>query len=74
MLQLLISIVELCKNLEQKVAKLEEKNKILEIENAELRERLGLNSRNSSLPSSKELYKIKNDYSNLKEIISSKVA
>ncbi len=61
MLQLLISIVELCKNLEQKVAKLEEKNKILEIENAELRERLGLNSRNSSLPSSKELYKIKKD-------------
>ncbi|WCR59723.1 MAG: hypothetical protein PG978_001171 [Wolbachia endosymbiont of Ctenocephalides felis wCfeF] len=39
MLQLLISIVELYKNLEQKVAKLEEKNKILEIENAELRER-----------------------------------
>lgn len=61
MLQLLISIVELCKNLEQKVAKLEEKNKILKIENAELRERLGLNSRNSSLPSSKELYKIKKD-------------
>ncbi|WP_353279066.1 IS66 family transposase [Wolbachia endosymbiont (group B) of Longitarsus flavicornis] len=57
----MISIVELCKNLEQKVAKLEEKNKILEIENAELRERLGLNSRNSSLPSSKELYKIKKD-------------
>ncbi len=61
MLQLLISIVELCKNLEQKVVKLEEKNKILKIENAELRERLGLNSRNSSIPTSKELYKIKKD-------------
>ncbi|GFQ76690.1 IS66 family transposase [Trichonephila clavata] len=61
MLQLLIGVVKLCKNLEQKVAKLEEKNKILEIENAELRERLGLNSRNSSIPSSKELYKIKKD-------------
>ncbi len=34
-------------------------NKALKHENAELRERLGLNSRNSSIPSSKELYKIK---------------
>ncbi|GFY65212.1 IS66 family transposase [Trichonephila inaurata madagascariensis] len=34
-------------------------NKALKIENAELRERLGLSSKNSSIPSSKELYKIK---------------
>lgn len=42
---------------------MKKKNKILKIENAELRERLGLNSRNSSIPTSKELYKIKKDAS-----------
>ena len=57
----LISLVELCKSLEQKIAELEEENKILKIENAELRERLGINSRNSSIPTSKELYEIKED-------------
>ena len=61
MFQLLISLVELYKNLEQKVVRLDGENKILKIENAELRERLGLNARNSSIPSSKELYKIKKD-------------
>ena len=59
MLQLLIGLVEFCKSLEQKIAKLEEENKTLKIENAELKERLSLNSRNSSIPSSKELYKMK---------------
>ena len=34
-------------------------NKKLSHENIRLRERLGLNSRTSSIPSSKELYKIK---------------
>ncbi|GFT91580.1 hypothetical protein NPIL_261811 [Nephila pilipes] len=43
----------------QKVGFLEKENKTLKIENAELKERLGLNSRNSSIPSSKELYKMK---------------
>ncbi|GFY65289.1 transposase IS66 family protein [Trichonephila inaurata madagascariensis] len=66
-------LLELCKNLQQKIEKLEAKierlereneslkaeNKALKIENAELRERLGLSSKNSSIPSSKELYKIK---------------
>lgn len=75
MLQILVGLVELCKNLEQKVvrleeenknlekkvARLEEENKILKAEKNELRERLGLNSRNSSIPTSKELYKIKRD-------------
>lgn len=59
MFQLLIKLIELCKNLKQKVGGLEEENKTLKIENAELKERLGLNSRNSSIPSSKELYKMK---------------
>lgn len=59
MFQLLIKLIELCKNLKQKVGVLEEENKTLKIENAELKERLGLNSRNSSIPSSKELYKMK---------------
>jgi transposase len=56
---LLISLVELCKDLKGKILTLEEKNKALEIENTELKERLSLNSRNSSIPSSKELYKMK---------------
>ncbi|MBS9529058.1 IS66 family transposase, partial [Wolbachia endosymbiont of Ceratitis capitata] len=71
----MVNLLELCKNLQQKIEKLEAKierlereneslkaeNKALKIENAELKERLGLNSKNSSLPSSKELYKIKKD-------------
>ena len=59
MFQLLIKLIELWKNSEKKSARLEEENKTLKIENAELKERLGLNSRNSSIPSSKELYKMK---------------
>ncbi len=61
MFQLLINLIELCKNLGQKVGFLEEENKTLKIEIAELKERLGLNSKNSSIPSSKELYKIMKD-------------
>lgn len=61
MFQLLIKLIELCKNSEQKVVRLEEENKKLKTEIAELRGRLNLNSRNSSIPSSKELYKIKKD-------------
>ncbi len=71
----MVNLLELCKNLQQKIEKLEAKierlereneslkaeNKALKIENAELKERLGLNSRNLSLPSSRELYKIKKD-------------
>ncbi len=71
----MVTLLELCKNLQQKIEKLEAKierlereneslkaeNKALKIENAELKERLGLNSKNSSLPSSKELYKTKKD-------------
>ncbi len=47
--------------MEVEVENLKAENKALRIENAELKERLGLNSKNSSLPSSKELYKIKKD-------------
>ena len=64
----MVNLLELCKNLQQKIEKLKAEienlkaeNKALKIENAELKERLGLNSKNSSLPSSKELYKIKKD-------------
>ncbi len=64
----MVNLLELCKNLQQKIEKLEGRieeleaeNKALRIENAELKERLGLNSKNSSLPSSKELYKTKKD-------------
>ncbi len=38
------------------------------MENAELKERLGLNSKNSSIPNFKELYKIKKDIAHLKLI------
>ena len=55
----MVNLLELCKNLQQKIEKLEAENKALRIEIAELKEKLGLNSKNSSLPSSKELYKIK---------------
>ncbi|QOD38733.1 hypothetical protein [Candidatus Wolbachia massiliensis] len=41
MFQLLIRLIELCKNLKQKVCGLEEENKTLKIENTELKERLG---------------------------------
>lgn len=61
MFKLLISLVELCKDLKEKISTLEKKNKALKIEIAELKERLGLNSKNSSIPSSKELYKIMKD-------------
>jgi len=53
-------------NLEERVAKVESENQRLRgqvqsllKENAELKEKLGLNSTNSSIPSSKELYKIR---------------
>lgn len=69
----MVNLLELCKNLQQKIEKLEAEiekleaevgrseaeNKALKIENAQLKEKLGLNSKNSSIPSSKELYKIK---------------
>jgi transposase len=44
-----------------KVEALEDENAELKKENGKLREKLGLNSKNSSIPSSKELYKIKKD-------------
>jgi transposase len=47
--------------LQEQVSLLTKQNKALIEENHRLKERLGLNSRNSSIPSSKELYKIKND-------------
>ena len=40
---------------------LREENQKLRQENAQLKERLGLNSKNSSIPTSKELYKIKKE-------------
>jgi transposase len=60
---------------EDRIEKLESENQIFRVqvqgletqiqalikENAELKERLGLNSKNSSIPSSKELYKIKKE-------------
>ena len=63
---------EICLALQERINLLEEElgglrreldivrneNKGLKIENAGLKERLGLNSKNSSIPSSKELYKI----------------
>ncbi len=45
--------------LETKIEELKAENKALRIENAELKERLGLSSKNSSIPSSKELYKMR---------------
>nr|WP_184891039.1 DUF6444 domain-containing protein [Candidatus Cardinium hertigii] len=45
--------------LEAKIALLESENKALRLENAHLKEKLGLNAKNSSIPSSKELYKSK---------------
>ncbi len=55
-------------NLEESLAKLILENQTLKSqvqalikENYELKEKLGLNSKNSSIPSSKELYKIKNN-------------
>lgn len=43
--------------LEMRISELEAENKALKLENAELKEKLGLNSKNSSIPSSKELYR-----------------
>ncbi|WCR53041.1 MAG: hypothetical protein PG981_000063 [Wolbachia endosymbiont of Ctenocephalides orientis wCori] len=57
MSNLLSSLLELCKKLEARIEELEAEN--MKIENAELKERLGLNLQNSSIPSSKELYKLK---------------
>ena len=45
--------------LETSISELVAENKALKSENAELKEKLGLNSKNSSIPSSKELYKSK---------------
>jgi transposase len=45
--------------LEEENYKLKEENRRLTKENIELKDRLGLNSTNSSLPSSRDLYKIK---------------
>ena len=43
--------------LEMRTSELEAENKAFKLENAELKEKLGLNSKNSSIPSSKELYR-----------------
>ena len=45
--------------LTNRVTELEEENRKLRTENIELKDRLGLNSTNSSLPSSRDLYKMK---------------
>ena len=42
---------------------LRNENNLLKTENEKLKDRLGLNSKNSSIPSSKELFKIKNESS-----------
>ena len=62
------NLLELCRRLEQRIAILEAEieilraeNKALKIENAEAKEKLGLNSKNSSLPSSRDLYKLKKE-------------
>lgn len=47
--------------LTRRVHELEEENLKLRTENNELKDRLGLNSSNSSLPSSRDLYKIKKE-------------
>lgn len=55
-------------NLAESLARLESENQVLKSqvqalikENCALKEKLGLNSKNSSIPSSRELYKIKNN-------------
>ena len=47
-------------NLKSQIIILEIENKSLKIENTKLKDKLGLNSTNSSLPPSRDLYKIKN--------------
>ncbi len=47
--------------MERENESLKAEHEALKIENAELKERLGLNSKNSSIPSSKELYKMKKE-------------
>jgi len=61
-----LSILERLLALERRVAELELENielkainTELKAENDKLKERLGLNSKNSSIPTSKELYKLK---------------
>lgn len=61
MSNLLASLIKLCENLKIEIENLKAENKAFRIENAELKERLGLNAKNSSIPSSKELYKITKD-------------
>ena len=45
--------------LECRILQLELENNALKKENAQLKEKLGLNSKNSSIPTSKEIYKLK---------------
>ena len=45
--------------LEVRISELAAENRTLHLENAKLKEKLGLNSKNSSIPSCKELYKRK---------------
>jgi hypothetical protein len=45
----------------KEIVLLREENQKLCQENAQLKERIGLNSKNSSIPTSKELYKIKKE-------------
>lgn len=61
MSDLLASLLKLCESFKIEIENenFRSENKALRIENAELKERLGLNSQNSSIPSSKELYKLK---------------
>ena len=53
--------------LEVRISELEAENRVLHVENAKLKEKLGLNSKNSSIPSSKELYKRKKSEKNQPE-------
>ncbi|WP_341790541.1 IS66 family transposase [Rickettsia endosymbiont of Polydrusus tereticollis] len=50
---------EIIERLIEEIRILKSENEALRLENAELKEKLGLTSKNSSLPSSKELYKLK---------------
>lgn len=61
-LQKKLSVLEIeIQKLTVEVTELRKENLILKRENIELKEKLGLNSTNSSMPSSKELYKIKKE-------------
>lgn len=56
---LILKLEKKIEQLEVEVEKLSAENKALRKENIELKDKLGITSKNSSIPSSKELYKIK---------------